>query len=93
MDVRSTLSVHFRVRPAGHSSDVAVDLRLVGERWVAVVEHDAGRELGIGRDARAAVSAALAPLGSRVVAAVLADPALLEPSCAIAEFAASRRGA
>jgi hypothetical protein len=81
-DRRLTLEV----RLSAPSLDFWVDvsLRPVGERWIGVADIGGEREIGFGTSARQALSASLAPLGDRTRAALLADPALLAPSRAVA---------
>lgn len=75
--------VTFRLSAPALAVRVDVDLRSLGERWVAAAEFQGRRELGIGLTPRQALTAALGPLGSRATAALLADPALMAPSAEI----------
>jgi hypothetical protein len=59
---------------------VGVELRAFGERWVAAAEFATGREIGVGADPRAAVTASLGRLRPRARAEMLADLNLLEVS-------------
>ena len=63
---------------------VDVTLRSFGDRWVGVADAAGTREVGLGTTARQALTASLAPLGDRVRMLLLADPALLAPSVAVA---------
>ena len=78
-DTRFTLSA----RAAGVSVDV--HLRGAGERWAAVALIDGRRDVGIGSKPAVALTAALASLDNAVRVALLADLALLRPSCEILE--------
>lgn len=64
--------------------DVEIRLRQMDGRWLAVADFGAEPEVGIGPTPRAALSAALATLGARAAASLLADPQLLGLSVAIA---------
>ena len=83
----STLaSVEFTLQPAG-MAPVRVNLRRAGTRWVARVT--GGQvALAVGATARAALVAAVAPLGDRQVRALLADIGKLQPSIAVMEIEA-----
>ncbi len=63
--------------------EVAIRLRELNGRWMAVADFGAEPEVGIGPTARAALSASLATLGARTAAALMADPELLGLSLAI----------
>jgi hypothetical protein len=73
--------LHVTLHGPPPASSVDVRLRRVGERWVAQV---AGVHVAVGASARAALMAAIRPLGEAASRALLADLALLEPSLAIA---------
>ena len=62
----------------------SVRLALAGERWVAHV----GESVAVGRTARQAFAAALAPVSDARIRALLADLALLGPSVEIARIEA-----
>jgi len=66
-------------------SPVAVSLRRAGERWVAQLDGN-GAAIGLGTSARAALQAALEPFGEYAVTQLMADVALLEPSCRVLEL-------
>jgi len=87
MDRSTDLAVDFTLAPAALRFAVEVRLRRSGQRWVAVVQIDGRAQTGIGTTARAALTAALDSLGQLAVTVLMADPALLEPSVAIAEMA------
>ena len=77
--------IQFTIQPNSLMSGIDVRMRRFGERWVA----EAGTEspnIGVALSARAALKAALAPLGERQVTVLLADLSLLEPSCDIVEL-------
>ena len=83
-------SIRFTLSPAGLGYSVVLELRRAGPRWVARLQ-GAGA-VGMGSSPRAAVSAALAPLGRPVVALLLADLGLLEPSLRVIELDAASAG-
>lgn len=59
---------------------MAILLRRHAGRWAAIAEGAHGRLDGIGATAREALTGALAPLGARVAALLMADPALFGAS-------------
>jgi hypothetical protein len=63
--------------------EVAVRLRELDGRWLAVADFGAEPEVGIGPTPRTALTASLATLGERTVAALMADPGLLGLSLAV----------
>jgi hypothetical protein len=63
--------------------EVEIRLRQLDGRWLAVAEVEGDPEVGIGPTPRAALAAALATLGERAAAVLLADPQLLGLSAAI----------
>lgn len=84
------LDVKFRL--VARSLDFWVDVRLrcFGDRWIAVAELAGAQELGLGMNARQALTATLAPLGPRATRELLADPALMAVSCSVANFSRSQ---
>lgn len=70
-------------RPCG--GPVSVSLRRAGERWVATLD-GGGASAGLGSSARAALQAVLEPFGTKAVTKLMADVALLEPSCQVLEL-------
>jgi hypothetical protein len=70
------VSVNFRLASPELGLDVAVRLRDVDGRWLAVADFDGEPEVGLGASARAALTAALATLGPRAATALMADPQL-----------------
>ena len=69
-------SVEFRLASDELGIDVAIRLRQIDGRWLAVAEFDRDPEVGIGGTPRAALSAALSSLGRRAATALMADPQL-----------------
>ena len=67
--------------------DVDIRLRQLNGRWIAVAEFGNEPEVGIGATARTALAAALATLGERAAAALMADPELFGVSVAVRELA------
>ena len=58
------VSINFRLGSADLGLDVAVRLRELNGRWLAVAEFGAEPEVGIGATPRVALAAALATLAS-----------------------------
>lgn len=77
------VSVNTRLTCAELGLEVAVRLRQLDGRWLAVTEFDGEPEVGIGSTPRAALAASLATLGERAAATLLADPQLFGLSMAI----------
>ena len=69
-------SVEFRLSSDELRIDVAIRLRELDGRWLAVADFDRDPEVGIGGTPRAALSAALSSLGRRAATALMADPQL-----------------
>jgi hypothetical protein len=63
---------------------IEVRIRSFGERWIAVAEIAGEPEIGLGRNPREALQAALGSLGERLTRLILADRQLLAPSVEIA---------
>ncbi|CAN5756086.1 hypothetical protein BH23CHL7_BH23CHL7_09810 [soil metagenome] len=78
-------TVQFTLSPPALGQSVSVRLRRAGGRWVAQLDGSA-QAVGIGSSARSALVAALEPLGSGAVTLLLADLALLGPSCRVLEL-------
>lgn len=78
------VSINFRLGSADAGVDVAVRLRELNGRWLCVAEFAEEPEVGIGATPRAALSAALATLGERTAAALMADPELFGVSATLA---------
>ena len=81
------VSLNFRLGSADLDIDVAVRLRELNGRWLAVAEFGAEPEVGIGATPRVALAAALATLGERTAATLMADPELFGVSATLASNA------
>jgi len=81
------VSINFRLGSADLGLDVAVRLRELNGRWLAVAEFGAEPEVGIGATPRVALAAALATLGERTAATLMADPGLFGVSATLASNA------
>ena len=79
------VSVNARLASAELDLDVEIRLRQLDGRWLAVAEFGEEPEVGIGATPRAALAAALATLGKRAAAVLMADPQLLGVSLAISQ--------
>lgn len=77
------VSVNARLASEELGLDLEIRLRQLDGRWLAVADFGAEPEVGIGATARAALGAALATLGPRAAAALMADPQLFGVSVAI----------
>ncbi len=73
-------SVEFEVAPPSLGYAVAVLLRKVAGRWLAIARCAENRHVGLGATAREALASALVPLGPRAASILLADPALFGAS-------------
>ena len=88
MDVQPRLiSINTRLASAELGLDLEIRLRQLDGRWLAVADFGGEPEVGIGRTPRIALAAALATLGERAAAILMADPQLLAASAAIARTA------
>ena len=67
--------------------DVEIRLRQLDGRWLAVANFGGEPEVGIGASPRVALAAALATLGTRAAATLMADPQLFAVSAAIGRSA------
>lgn len=77
MDQRPRLvSVNARLASQELGLDVAIRIRQLEGRWLAVAEFGGEPEVGIGATPRAALAASLATLGERAAAVLMADPQL-----------------
>lgn len=83
MDNPRLVSVNTRLACEELGLDVEIRLRELGGRWLAVAEFGGEPEVGIGANPRVALGAALATLGERAAAVLMADPQLLGVSAAI----------
>lgn len=81
------VSVNARLASEELGLDVDIRLRQLNGRWLAVATFGDEPEVGIGASPRAALSAALATLGDRAAATLMADPELFAVSVAIRELA------
>ena len=81
------VSINFRLGSADLGLDVAVRLRELNGRWLAVAEFGDEPEVGIGATPRGALAAALATLGERTAATLMADPELFGVSATLASNA------
>jgi len=81
------VSLNFRLGSADLGLDVAVRLRELNGRWLAVAEFGTEPEVGIGATPRVALAAALATLGERTAATLMADPELFGVSATLASNA------
>ena len=77
------VSVNARLGSQELGIEVAIRLRDLDGRWLAVAEFGGEPEVGIGATPRAALIAALGTLGERTAAALMADPQLFGVSAAI----------
>ena len=87
MDAQPRLvSINTRLTSDELGLDLEIRLRLDG-RWLAVADFGGEPEVGIGASPRVALAAALATLGERAAAILMADPQLFAVSAAIARSA------
>jgi hypothetical protein len=77
------VSVNARLVSEELGLDLEIRLRQLDGRWLAVAEFGDEPEVGIGATPRAALAAALATLGERAAAIIMADPQLFGVSAAI----------
>lgn len=87
MNTPRLVSVNARLASAELGLDVGIRLRELDGRWMAVAEFDGDPEVGIGASPRAALAAALASLGDRAAATLMADPQLFGVSLALRQEA------
>ena len=81
------ISVNTRLASEELGLDVEIRLRQLDGRWLAVADFGGEPEVGIGASPRVALAAALATLGKRAAATLMADPQLLGVSAVIARSA------
>jgi hypothetical protein len=81
------VSVNARLASRELGLDVEIRLRQLDGRWLAVADFGAQPEVGIGATPRVALAAALASLGDRAAATLMADPQLFGVSLAVRESA------
>jgi hypothetical protein len=77
------VSVNARLASEELGLDVAIRLRQLDGRWLAVADFGGEPEVGIGASPRLALAASLATLGERAAAVLMADPQLFGLSAAI----------
>lgn len=88
MDTQPRLvSVNARLASEELGLDLEIRLRQLDGRWLAVAEFGDEPEVGIGATPRDALAAALATLGERAAAIIMADPQLFGISAAIGRSA------
>ena len=78
------VSINTRLSSEELGLDLEIRLRQLDGRWLAVADFGGQPEVGIGGTPRVALAAALATLGERAAAILMADPQLLGVSVAIA---------
>ena len=84
MDQGPTLvSVNASIGSEELGVEVAIRLRQLHGRWLAVAQFGGDPEVGIGASPRAALAASLATLGERTATALMADPQLFGLSAEI----------
>ena len=76
----SSESVEFELSHPAFGYTMSIRLQNLGGRWLAVAQDADNRLLGIGANAREAFTVAIAPLGARTAALLMADPALFGAS-------------
>ena len=81
------VSVNTRLACEELGLDVEIRLRQLDGRWLAVANFGGEPEVGIGASPRAALAAALATLGTRAAATLMADPQLFAVSAVIGRSA------
>jgi hypothetical protein len=85
MDAQPRLvSVNARLASEELGLDVEIRIRDLDGRWLAVADFGGEPEVGIGATPRVALAAALATLGERAAATLMADPQLFGVSVRIA---------
>ena len=86
MDAQPRLvSVNARLASEELGLDVEIRIRDLDGRWLAVADFGGEPEVGIGATPRVALAAALATLGERAAATLMADPQLFRVSAEIAQ--------
>jgi hypothetical protein len=80
--------IEFELAVASLGDAIRIRIRDVEDRWVASVQVGASGVEGLGGTARQALTAALAPLGARATAAVMAEPAMFGVSARLLDAAA-----
>ena len=72
--------VEFELAHPSFGYAISIQLENLGDRWLASARGADSRLLGIGATAREAFTVAIAPLGARTAALLMADPALFGAS-------------
>ena len=83
MDNPRLVSINTRLVCEALGLDLEIRLRDLDGRWLAVADFGGEPEVGIGANPRVALAAALATLGERTAAVLMADPQLFGVSAAI----------
>lgn len=78
------ISINARLASEELGLDLEIRLRQLNGRWLAVADFGEEPEVGIGANPRLALAAALATLGERTAAILMADPQLFGVSAQIA---------
>ncbi|MGZ8512571.1 MAG: hypothetical protein ACXWWL_03950 [Candidatus Limnocylindria bacterium] len=78
------VSINARLASEELGLDLEIRLRQLDGRWLAVADFGGEPEVGIGATPRVALAAALATLGERAAAILMADPQLFAVSALIA---------
>jgi hypothetical protein len=78
--MRSSQSVEFQLEPSSLGYSVSVRILRDEERWLAFVNWQSVQLNGLGPTARAALVAALMPLGPRATTTLMAEPAMFGAS-------------
>ena len=81
------VSINTRLCSEELGLELEIRLRQLDGRWLAVAEFGGQPEVGIGASPRVAMAAALATLGERAAAILMADPQLFGVSAAIVRTA------
>jgi hypothetical protein len=79
-------TIRLTLNPLTLGRPLSVQLRRAGGRWVARVDGGESSLVGMSASAGRALAGALEPLGESVARVLLADLALLEPSCQVLEM-------
>jgi hypothetical protein len=83
MEQPRLVSVNTRLTSDELGLEVAIRIRQLEGRWLAVADFGGQPEVGIGATPRAALAASLATLGDRAATVLMADPQLFGVSVAI----------
>jgi hypothetical protein len=91
MTPQPLVDVQFPIELVDAAFSIEVRIRSLGDRWMSVADIAGERQVGLGRNPREALEAALVSLGERMTKTLLADLRLLAPSVDIARQ--QRKGA